>query len=630
MTIKEEGKINIHTENIFPIIKKAVYSDHEIFLRELISNSVDAINKRKMASMANECKVADEPKITINIDKENKTIRLSDNGIGMTAEEVKKYINQVAFSSAEEFLNRYDQNKEEIIGHFGLGFYSSFMVAKKVNIITKSAIEDSDCVKWTCDGSPNFLLEDHHREEPGTDIILHIMEDEKEYLEEQRLKTLITKYCDFMPIEIYLEEKIANKMSPPWKRNPKDLSDKDYIDFYKYLYPYQGEPLFWIHLNTDFPYNLQGILYFPKISGRADWENGEIKLYCNQVFVSDSIKEVVPRYLLPLRGVIDSADIPLNVSRSALQADRRVKSIGNFVSKKVSDKLKLIKNEDPEFYIQVWNSIAPFIKIGSMEDPKFSEQVENLIIFQTKIHYTDQEGILVHDDQYYTTINDYKTRAKDSKQEILYFTDEISQSTALSIWRSQGFEVIKVDNIIDTQFISWLENSLQDTKFKRVDSELSQDQPENQNEIVDKDGESENENIKSIFEKAINNNKISIRVSTINTEDGPPTLILLPEQMRRITDVSALIEQKIPGLPENHVLLINRNHPLIMGLLKLNAGSLVIGNGQESPSHKLANDLAMHLYDMAKSSIGGLDPNEISAFQRNSASLLTSLVDKAL
>tara|TARA_Y100001968_G_scaffold124623_1_gene113625 strand:+ start:61 stop:1428 length:1368 start_codon:yes stop_codon:yes gene_type:complete len=455
------------------------------------------------------------------------------------------------------------------------------------------------------------------------------MDEEKEYLEEERLRLLITKYCDFMPVSIRLNNETANKMSPPWKKNARDLTDQDYKEFYHYLYPFQGDPLFWVHLNTDYPYNLQGILYFPKISGRADWENGEIKLYSNQVFVSDSIKEVVPRYLLPLRGVIDSADIPLNVSRSALQTDRRVRSIGNFVSKKISDKLKFIKKEDPNFYIEVWNSVAPFIKIGSMEDSKFSEQVENIIIFETKTDNKNPDGILEHNNQKYTTIKDYKKRAE-ILDKVLYYTDEIAQSTALSIWRKQGAEVIKADNVIDTQFISWLESSNEDIIFQRVDSEINYDDTEKENEIVDKDGGNESENIKAIFEKAINNEKISIKVSSLDTDDSPPTIILLPEQMRRMTDVTALIEQKLPGLPEQHVLLVNRNHPLISGLLKLRAGSLLIANEQESPSEKLSKDLAKHLYEMAKSSIGGLEPEEMSSFHINNTLLLTALVDKAL
>ena len=346
--LEEQGQIQIHTENIFPIIKKAVYSGHEVFLRELVSNGVDAISKRRMAAMAGDCSEGDDGAIRISVDREAKTLTISDNGIGMTADEVKRYINQVAFSSAEDFLEKYKQENDAIIGHFGLGFYSSFMVAERVELLTRSARPEAEAVRWSCDGSPNFSLTAAEKDQPGTDVILHLMEDELEYLEPARIRTLINTYCDFMAVPVQLEGETINKMDAPWRKSARDLSDQDYIDLYHYLYPFQGDPLLWVHLNTDYPYNLQGILFFPKQTGRADWEKGEIKLYCNQVFVSDSIKEVVPRYLLPLRGVIDSPDIPLNVSRSALQTDRRVRSIGNFVAKKVSDRLRNLKKEDPK------------------------------------------------------------------------------------------------------------------------------------------------------------------------------------------------------------------------------------------------------------------------------------------
>uniref|UniRef100_UPI00404ABBAE molecular chaperone HtpG n=1 Tax=Cyanobium sp. TaxID=2164130 RepID=UPI00404ABBAE len=323
MTVLEQGQIQIHTENIFPIIKKAVYSGHEVFLRELVSNGVDAISKRRMAAMAGDCSEGPEAKISIRIDREAQTLTISDNGIGMNVDEVKRYINQVAFSSAEDFLEKYKQENDAIIGHFGLGFYSSFMVAKQVELVSLSASAGAEAVRWSCDGSPNFSLEQAERSEPGTDVILHLMEEELEYIEPARIRTLITTYCDFLPVEVQLEGETVNKREALWRKSPRDLTDNDYIELYRYLYPFQGDPLLWVHLNTDYPYNLQGILFFPKSSGRADWEKGEIKLYCNNVFVSDSIKEVVPRYLLPLRGVIDSPDIPLNVSRSALQTDRR-------------------------------------------------------------------------------------------------------------------------------------------------------------------------------------------------------------------------------------------------------------------------------------------------------------------
>ena len=629
MTKKEEGQIQIHTENIFPIIKKAVYSDHEIFLRELVSNAVDAIKKRKMASMSGECSIDDESKIIIKIDKENNTLTISDNGIGMSSDEIKRYINQVAFSSAEEFLQKYDKNKEEIIGHFGLGFYSSFMVSKQVEILTKSALNDTTAIKWSCDGSPNFTLEEIDKDSIGTDIILYLLDEEKEYIEPSRIRNLISKYCDFMPVEIQLEGELINKMDPPWRKSPKSLEDKDYIDFYKYLYPFQGDPLFWIHLNTDYPYNLQGILFFPKITGRADWENGEIKLYSNQVYVSDSVKEIVPRYLLPLRGVIDSTDIPLNVSRSALQSDRRVKSIGNFISKKIADKLKDLKSEKPSFYCDIWESISPFIKIGAMEDEKFADQVEDLIIYKTLLDNKDSDDLIINKNETFTTVSGYRSRLDDSAKKILYYTDESSQASALSIWRGEGAEVLKADTVIDTQFISWLESRNENNKFQRVDAEII-DNKDSEKAVVNEDGNTEIDLITNLFKEALNNEKVSINIKSLKSTDSPPCIILLPEQMRRISDIGALMDQKLPGLPENHVLVINQNHPLVQGLLKLKTGSIIVGSAEASPTDTLSKEIANHLYDMAKSSIGGLEPNEITKFNCSSANLMATLLSRSI
>ncbi|MFM8260391.1 MAG: molecular chaperone HtpG, partial [Vulcanococcus sp.] len=463
--LDEQGQIQIHTENIFPIIKKAVYSGHEVFLRELVSNGVDAISKRRMAAMAGDCSEGSDGQIRIRIDREAKTLTISDNGIGMTADEVKRYINQVAFSSAEDFLEKYKSESDAIIGHFGLGFYSSFMVAKQVELVSLSAREGSEAVRWSCDGSPSFNLAAAERGEPGTDVILHLMEEELEYIEPARIRTLITTYCDFMPVEVQLEGETVNKREAPWRKSARDLSDDDYIELYRYLYPFQGDPLLWVHLNTDYPYNLQGILYFPKSSGRADWEKGEIKLYCNNVFVSDSIKEVVPRYLLPLRGVIDSPDIPLNVSRSALQTDRRVRSIGGFVAKKVADRLKQLHRDEPKRYAEIWESLAPFIKIGAMEDDKFAEQVADLVLFGTTAAAMEAEPaegqsldpIPAENGKAFTTLAGYRTRldAANDKR-ILYCTDEAGQAGALALWKSQGAEVLLADTFIDTQFIPWL------------------------------------------------------------------------------------------------------------------------------------------------------------------------------
>ena len=641
MTVLEQGQIQIHTENIFPIIKKAVYSGHEVFLRELVSNGVDAISKRRMAAMAGDCSEGPEAKISIRIDREAQTLTISDNGIGMNVDEVKRYINQVAFSSAEDFLEKYKQESDAIIGHFGLGFYSSFMVAKQVELVSLSASAGAEAVRWSCDGSPNFSLELAERSEPGTDVILHLMEEELEYIEPARIRTLITTYCDFLPVEVQMEGETVNKREAPWRKSPRDLTDNDYIELYRYLYPFQGDPLLWVHLNTDYPYNLQGILFFPKSTGRADWEKGEIKLYCNNVFVSDSIKEVVPRYLLPLRGVIDSPDIPLNVSRSALQTDRRVRSIGGFVAKKVGDRLKELHRDDPKRYAESWESLAPFIKIGAMEDEKFADQVADLVLYGTSASLTEQEPgegesidpIPGEGGKAYTTLAGYRTRldAANDKR-ILYCTDEAGQAGALALWKSQGAEVLLADTFIDTQFIPWLEYRHEELKFQRVDSELDESLQEKESEISDADGKDNSEKLRDLFKAALANDKITIQVQALKGDNSPAALILLPEQMRRLNDMGALMEQRLPGLPDHHVLLVNRKHKLVEGLLKLSAGSVITtgGSGGSSPSQQLADDLGRHVYELARLAVGGLEPNELAGFQQRSADLMGQLMARGL
>ncbi len=628
MTFQEEGQIQIHTENIFPIIKKAVYSDHEIFLRELVSNGIDAINKRRMVAFSGDCIEGDIGEINIKINREDKTLTFSDNGIGMTADEIKKYINQVAFSSAEEFLEKYKKGDDSFIGHFGLGFYSSFMVAKNVEIITKSAINDSESVRWQCDGSPKFFLENYEKEVIGTDIILHLMDEEIEYLEPSRIKTLIKKYCDFMSISVSLEGEKINRMVSPWRKNPTEMKDDDYVEFYKYLYPFQGDPLLWVHLKTDYPYNLQGILFFPKITGRADWENGEIKLFCNQVFVSDSIKEVVPRYLLPLRGVIDSPDIPLNVSRSALQSDRKVKSIGNFISKKIADRLKALYKENKKLYLEIWDSLSPFLKIGAMDDDKFSEQINDILLFKSTIK-DDLDDVFNSNGIAFTTLEGYLNRTKDNnKKRILYCTDENAQQSALNLWTSSGNEVLMLDGVIDSQFIPWLESKNSELMFQRVDSELDKDLKEEITEIVDKDGENETDKLRSLFKNSINNKEITIQIDSLKGDNAPPSMILLPEQMRRINDIGALMEQKIPGLPDNHVLLINKKHPLVKGILKISeTKKIIIDETAEKTHDSLSNEIAKHLYDMAKNSVGGLNASELANFNIKNAQIMAKLID---
>ena len=630
----EQGQIQIHTENIFPIIKKAVYSGHEVFLRELVSNGVDAISKRRMAAMAGDCSEGEDGCIRIRVDREAKTLTITDNGIGMTADEVKRYINQVAFSSAEDFLEKYKQEDDAIIGHFGLGFYSSFMVAKRVDLLTRSARPDGEAVRWSCDGSPNFSLSAAEREQPGTDVILHLMDEELEYLEPARIRTLINTYCDFMAVPVQLEGETVNKMVAPWRKSARELSDQDYIDLYNYLYPFQGDPLLWVHLNTDYPYNLQGILFFPKQTGRADWEKGEIKLYCNQVFVSDSIKEVVPRYLLPLRGVIDSPDIPLNVSRSALQTDRRVRSIGNFVAKKVADRLRSLKADDPKAYAEAWDSLAPFVKIGAMEDEKFADQIAELILFGTTAK-TDSEGEnsdpIAVENRSYTTLEGYRSRLEsDNNKRVLYSTDDIAQAGALNLWTSQGVEVLKLETVIDTQFIPWLEQRHEDLNFQRVDAELDESLRENDTELADQDGTTESDRLRDLIKEALSNDKVTIQVQALKGDAAPPAMILLPEQMRRLNDMGALMDQRLPGLPDYHVLLVNRRHPLVEGLLKLKSGSVLVGDSGTSPTEALAQDLSRHLYDMARLSVGGLEPNELAGFQTRSSELMGTLMQRGM
>ena len=459
------------------------------------------------------------------------------------------------------------------------------------------------------------------------------MDEEKEFIEPERIKSLIKKYCDFMPIDVLLEGETINKKNPPWRKQPSELKDEDYIELYKYLYPFQGDPLLWIHLNTDYPYDIQGILYFPKLSGRADWEKGEIKLFCNQVFVSDSIKEIVPKYLLPLRGVIDSTDIPLNVSRSALQTDRKVRSISSFISKKIANKLKdLIKNS-PEFYTEIWDSISAFIKIGAIEDEKFADLVENSIIFETIINsdkdvkkYLDDKSLIKSKEKFYTTLSNYKERNNivDSKK-IIYCSDVIGQSSALNICLSDNKEVIKSDPLIDAQFLPWIENKNENYQFQRVDSEINELEDKESKEIVDKDGKSNTDNLKDIISKALNNDKVTVKVQSLKSKDAPPAMILLPEQMRRINDMGAYMEQKMPGLPEYHVLLINKEHPLIAGLNKI-TGNKIILDKKDPVENPLASKIANHVYDMAKLSVGGLDQEQIINLQNNNADLISDLL----
>ena len=657
----EQGNITIHTENIFPIIKKSLYTDHEIFLRELISNSVDAIQKLKMVSFAGEVDgELDAPEIQIIIDKEKKTLSISDNGIGMTADEVKKYINQVAFSSAEEFVQKYQKDADQqIIGHFGLGFYSSFMVASNVEIDTFSYKAGASAVHWSCDGSPAFILEDSAKTQRGTTVTLTLQEEELEYLEPMRIRHLVKAYCDFMPVPIKLDGEQINRQRALWKESPQSLTKEDYLEFYRYLYPYQDEPLLWVHLNTDYPFLLNGILYFPKLKPDVDVTKGNIKLFCNQVFVSDHCEEVIPSFLMPLRGVIDSPDIPLNVSRSALTNDRTVRRIADFIAKKVGDRLKALYNENRDEYIRSWQDVGTFVKFGSLNDDKFKKQVEDIIIYRTtyeaatptskpetpEVQVQSEEGDAWQDvtsttaaplasGKPYTTLKEYLERNKERQENrVFYCNDEASQATYVELHKKQGLEVLFMDSFIDTHFISFLEREYSEVKFSRVDSDLDNtliDQDKAQ-EIVDpKTNKTRSELVKELFEKALNKPKVTIRTEALKSDDPqgtPPAMVLLPEAMRRLQEMTALMQQQSAQFPEEHILVVNTAHPLIQNLVELSQGSIVQTGGQ-SPSGELANDICQHVYDLALMAQKGFDAEGMKSFVERSNQVLTRLTQR--
>ncbi len=651
----EQGTISIHTENIFPIIKKSLYSDHQIFLRELVSNAVDAIQKIKMVSRAGEYNgEVGEPEITIAIDKDHKTLSISDNGIGMTAEEVKKYINQVAFSSAEEFIHKYEGKADQpIIGHFGLGFYSSFMVAKKVEIDTLSYKEGSQAVHWSCDGSPAFTLDESSRTTRGTTIILTLMPDEEEYLEVARIKNLVKTYCDFMPVPIKLDGEVLNKQKAPWRESSNNLTKEDYLEFYRYLYPFQEEPLLWVHLNTDYPFIINGILYFPKMRPDVDVTKGQTKLFCNQVFVSDNCDEIIPQFLMPMRGVIDSTDIPLNVSRSALQGDRTVKKIGDYIAKKVGDRLKELYRDNREQYISAWKDLGTFVKFGVLNDEKFKKQVEDILIFRSTAKLNTQptetpavevqssDGDAWEDvtpantsSTPYTTIKEYLERNKERHEnKVFYSTDEASQATYVELHKSQGLEVLFMDSFIDTHFINFLEREYQDVKFTRVDSDLDNTLLDDKSsEIVDPTtNKTKSETIKELFEKSLNKPKVTIRTEALKSDDPqgtPPAMVLLPEILRRLREMNAMMQQQNVEFPEEHILVVNTAHPLIQNLASLNQGSIIQGDG-ESPTGQLARMICQHVYDLALMSQKGFDADGMKSFVERSNDMLTKLTEQA-
>jgi molecular chaperone HtpG len=632
-TILEQGNITIHTENIFPIIKKSLYTDHEIFLRELIANGVDAIGKLKMVSMAGELPgEMGDPKITLAVDKEKKTLSITDDGIGMTAEEVKKYINQVAFSSAEEFIEKYQKSADQqIIGHFGLGFYSAFMVASLVEIDTFSYKEGATPVHWSCDGSPQFTLTESSRTTRGTTITLTLQEEELEYVEEARVKQLVKTYCDFMPVVIQLNDEQINKQRALWKESPQSLTKEDYLEFYRYQYPFEAEPLLWVHLNTDYPFLLNGILYFPKLKPDIDVTKGQAKLFCNQVFVSDNCEEVIPKFLTPLRGVIDSPDVPLNVSRSALTNDRTVKRIGDYIAKKVGDRLKEIYAEDRAAYIRSWQDLGTFVKFGMMNDDKFKKQAEDITIFRTTWQPAEgDDAWSTEGGQNFTTLKEYLERNKEKNENrVFYCTDEVSQATYVSLYKNRGIEILFLDSFIDNHFATFLEREFSEVKFSRIDADLDESLIEQEtSEIVDPTtNQTLSDRMNEIFTAALAKPKLTIRTQSLKSDNQaamPPAMVLLPEEQRRMQEMMAMMQQQLPEFPEEHILMVNTAHPLIQNLAAMSQSSIVQADGTSS-KQELVNDLCQHIYDLALMAQKGFNADTMNAFVERSNQVLTQL-----
>ena len=591
-TTAQTGTINVSTENIFPIIKKFLYSDHEIFLRELVANATDATQKMKTLSGLGE--TTDELgdlTIEIVLDEKAGTLTIKDRGVGMTAEEVNKYINDIAFSGAEEFVNKYKDKAEAIIGHFGLGFYSSFMVSKQVEIITKSHVAGTEAAHWTCDGSPNYTLDAHKRTERGTDIILHIADDSTEFLDKNRIQSILDKYCKFLPVSIKFgtkthtdyakrddkgekigedvevtEDNIVNNPTPAWTKNPADLTTEEYNEFYRELYPMNyEEPLFHIHLNVDYPFNLTGILYFPKIKDNISVQKDKIQLYSNQVFVTDSVEGIVPEFLTLLHGVLDSPDIPLNVSRSYLQSDSNVKKISSHISKKVTDKLADLFKEDRADFEKKWDDIKIFIQYGMLSDEKFQERATKFWLFKST------NGT-------YSTIEEYKDKIaavqtdKDGKLVHLYTTNAETQHTYVENATSRGYDVLLMESPFDAHFVNQLEQKLENTTFARVDADTIDKLIKKDEEAPSKLSDAEKEKLKPVFEAEVNpeggRGKFSVTFENLSEKDMP-VVITQPEFMRRMNDMQKLSGQGMMGMGgfEFFNLVVNANHPKVSELL---------------------------------------------------------------
>ena len=582
-----KGSIGVTTSNIFPVIKQFLYSDHEIFLREIVSNAVDVTQKLKTLANAGEFKgKTDDLKVSVKLDTEAGTLTVSDNGIGMTAEEIDKYINQIAFSGAEDFLNKFKDNANAIIGHFGLGFYSAFMVSKKVEIHTLSYKEGAKAMKWTCDGSPEYDMEECEKAERGTDIVMYIDDEEKEYLENNRISALLNKYCRFMPVPVifgkeqewkdgkYVDtdtDKVINNIEPLWTRTPTELKDEDYIKFYHAIQPGQEDPLFWIHLNVDFPFTLTGILYFPKIKNNLDVRKDRIQLYCNQVFVTDSVEGVVPDFMMLLQGVIDSPDIPLNVSRSYLQADRNVKKISTYITKKVAARLEELSKKDTKAFEEKWNDIKIFIEYGMLSDEKFCEQAMKFALV------SDTEGQFFKLDDYKKLIEGNQTD-KDGNLVYLYATDKEAQYSYIKAANDKGYNVLMMNGQLDIPFVSMLEQKNEKSRFVRVDSDVIDNLIRKEDDKKSELSADEQAIASTLFKSqipAIEKSEFYVSFAALAATDQP-VVITQSEYMRRMKEMAQFQSgMNFYGeLPNAYNLTLNTNHPVVKKVIEAANSSL--------------------------------------------------------
>ncbi len=630
----QTGKIGVTTENIFPIIKKFLYSDHEIFLRELISNAVDATQKLKAISSAGDMKEElGDLTIRVFVDKKKKTITVSDYGIGMTQDELDKYLNQIAFSSANDFLDKYKDQLNSIIGHFGLGFYSSFMVSDKVEVITRSWQEGAQAVKWTCDGSPEFTIEEAQRERRGTDVILHIDKDSKEFLEESRIEELLRKYCKFLPVEIafgkekewkdnkYVEtdkDRIINNTRPAWTLKPSELKEEDYSKFYRELYPAGDEPLFNIHLNVDYPFKLTGILYFPKIKNNIEIQKNKIQLYCNQVFVTDSVEGIVPDFLTLLHGVIDSPDIPLNVSRSYLQSDTNVKKISLHITKKVADRLSEIFKKNREEFEKKWDNLKLFINYGMITEEKFYERASKFALFKN----TDGK---------YFTYEEYEKIIKENQTDkhktliYLYSTNKTDQFTYIEKAKARGYDVLELDGQLDVHLINHLETKFKESRFLRVDSDVIDKLIQKDDKRDSKLTKEQEEDLKSVFNVKVKDNAIYNVVLETLDENEAPVIITQSEFMRRMKDMS-----QIGGgmnfygeLPDSYNMVINSNHSLIERI----AGDLEAQEGEKLRENGARIKELKEQVSFMEEEHGKKKPEEVSQLEKDDLEKLRKELD---